>query len=196
LIAKLEDIIEARIEARDPSTPPERLFAITQSGDHEIREAAAYNPNAPLALLYELWREFPGGYFENPVVPLLQVSDPRLVLNMPADTLIAVISQRLASPGLLERASRHRQREVRQAVARHPNSPPEILVQMGRGYYFYEDVAANPGTPAAYLEELQIHPWVSVRLALCDNAALPEAVRARLLEDEEPAVRARAAGHW
>lgn len=181
------------VEARAPTTAPARLVELSQSEVDAVRNAVAENPSTPLDTLETLWVGHPSAFHRNPVVALLQIAQPDFVRSLRPETLAAVLACDETRVDLLLESAHRPERMVKRAIATHRSTPPWLLVELGRSYFLYEEVAANPGTPTDYLGWLATHPWASVRLALADNPELPDDVRAVLSDDVDPAVRARVA---
>jgi hypothetical protein len=123
-------------EAAAPGTSPARFRELLEKGE-AVALKIAQNPAAPPELLRELAisgqeRPPPDGYivFSNPPPP----GGPQYVLSWcPQDDFDWVYSE-----------------EVRAAVTRNPNTPPDIL--FGLGTRFPDDLLANPALPLLVLE--------------------------------------------
>ncbi|MFN6537339.1 MAG: hypothetical protein RM021_013340 [Nostoc sp. EkiNYC01] len=83
---------------------------------------------------------------------------------------------------VLEELSSHPQPEVREAVARNPNTPTEVLLKLGKE--FPDAITANPIFNLLLLENPESH---FVRLSLARSTTTSESAIARLskIEDEE-----------
>ncbi|WP_376794966.1 hypothetical protein [Thermogemmatispora sp.] len=65
--------------AANPATPPAVLEQLSRERDLSVRRAVARNPNTSLDLLLELAREFPHEFLSNPVLPLLNLTQPDFI---------------------------------------------------------------------------------------------------------------------
>ena len=80
-------------QAEDPTTSPERLQELATSPDPAIRQAVAANPNTPLETLWQLAREFPHQFWENPILPLLVLEQPDFIDEIPSRYLTKLITE-------------------------------------------------------------------------------------------------------
>jgi hypothetical protein len=67
------------IVAANPNTPPDVLEQLGSDRQAAVRRAVAQNPNAPPSLLLELAREFPHEFLANPIIPLLNLTQPEFI---------------------------------------------------------------------------------------------------------------------
>ncbi|WP_069801356.1 hypothetical protein [Thermogemmatispora onikobensis] len=65
--------------AANPATPPAALEQLSRERDLTVRRAVARNPNTSLDLLLELAREFPHEFLSNPILPLLNLTQPDFI---------------------------------------------------------------------------------------------------------------------
>ncbi|MBE3564608.1 MAG: hypothetical protein IMW90_02650 [Thermogemmatispora sp.] len=65
--------------AANPATPPVVLEQLSRERDLTVRRAVARNPNTSLDLLLELAREFPHEFLANPILPLLNLTQPDFI---------------------------------------------------------------------------------------------------------------------
>nr|BBH94904.1 hypothetical protein KTA_31030 [Thermogemmatispora argillosa] len=65
--------------AANPATPPAVLEQLSRERDLSVRRAVARNPNTSLDLLLELAREFPHEFLANPILPLLNLTQPDFI---------------------------------------------------------------------------------------------------------------------
>ncbi|WP_052887981.1 hypothetical protein [Thermogemmatispora carboxidivorans] len=65
--------------AANPATPPAVLEQLSRERDLSVRRAVARNPNTSLDLLLELAREFPHEFLSNPLLPLLNLTQPDFI---------------------------------------------------------------------------------------------------------------------
>jgi predicted regulator of amino acid metabolism with ACT domain len=98
------------------------------------------------------------------------------------DNDFALASADDTSAEVLEELSLHPQPEVREAVARNPNTPTETLLKLGKE--FPDAITANPIFNLLLLENPESH---FVRLSLARSTTTSESAIARLseIEDEE-----------
>ncbi|HTK06437.1 MAG TPA: hypothetical protein VL485_04650 [Ktedonobacteraceae bacterium] len=69
--------------AANPATPPTTLEQLSTSTDPGIRRAVAQNPNASVQTLCRLAGEFPQEFLHNPIIPLLSMTRPAFVKDLP-----------------------------------------------------------------------------------------------------------------
>ena len=83
---------------------------------------------------------------------------------------------------------------VKQILARHPNTPGDILIALGRepSELVQKNVAANGSSPANILMNMAQAAAIPVKLALLDNPQVPRAVLQELLRDQDIQVRHKA----
>ncbi|GHO47268.1 hypothetical protein [Ktedonospora formicarum] len=74
------------IVASNPSTPPATLKQLGRAKDPLIRRAVTQNPNTPLPLLLDLAQQFPREFLDNPVIPLLTLTQPNFMKAAPRET--------------------------------------------------------------------------------------------------------------
>src|SRR5581483_6466556 len=77
--------------AANPGTPPDVLEVLGSNKRKGIRRAVALNPNTPLARLLQLAQEFPQEFLANPIVPLLNLSQPDFLKEAPQATLLHLL---------------------------------------------------------------------------------------------------------
>jgi len=183
--------LEALIaEARDPSTPFERLEALVKHPEVEVRRALLANPHLISRnnegfiytyLLTKLAREFPEEVAIHPMFVLHALVEPDEAMM---DTVKHVV-QRTSDVGLigyLWRTWGPTSWWVRQGMALNPSTPPEVLLILGnRGTesdgYVRKAVASNPNTPEDTLRLLGNQKTESewtVRVAVASNPHTPE----------------------
>ena len=153
--------VEALVtEVRDPATPFERLMALVEHSEVEVRRAVLDNPNVlptneygtlNTDLLWNLAQEFPEEVAAHPLFVLHALVEPD-------DEMVGVVIKvvrRTADVGLIETLWRTWGPDhwrVRQAVARNPNTPPDVLRILGNEITESDGlvrltVASNPTTP-------------------------------------------------
>lgn len=69
--------------AANPATPANVLAQLSSASEVAIRRAVALNPNASLHILGELAKEFPGEFLHNPVLPILNMTQPAFIKMLP-----------------------------------------------------------------------------------------------------------------
>ncbi|GHO77154.1 hypothetical protein KSD_49250 [Ktedonobacter sp. SOSP1-85] len=69
------------IIAANPNTPPEVLENFANHSLVAVRRATAQNPNTPLKQLLLLTEEFPHEFLRNPILPLLNLTEPNFIKN-------------------------------------------------------------------------------------------------------------------
>jgi len=74
------------------------------------------------------------------------------VQSNPAVQKLVQSAREATSPGLLSQLANNPIRMVREAVAKNPNTPPNIIQTLSREYS--REVAGNPSTPAIVIERL------------------------------------------
>jgi hypothetical protein len=70
------------IVAANPATSAETLEKLAKSNDEAICRAVAHNPNTPVAVLLRLAQRFPQEFLSNPVLPLLNLSQPDFIKKL------------------------------------------------------------------------------------------------------------------
>ncbi len=71
------------IVAANPATSGETLEKLVAQKDTAVRQAIAGNPNTPVRHLLTLAQEFPLEFLSNPVLPLLNLSQPDFIKKLP-----------------------------------------------------------------------------------------------------------------
>ena len=81
--ARLAELAQERelkpIIAANPNTPPSLLETFALDPNEAVRRATAQNPNTPLAQLLKLIEEFPHEFLCNPILPLLNLTQPDFI---------------------------------------------------------------------------------------------------------------------
>jgi hypothetical protein len=70
------------IVAANPATSAETLEKLAKSNDEEICRAVAHNPNTPVPVLLRLAQRFPLEFLSNPILPLLNLSQPDFIKKL------------------------------------------------------------------------------------------------------------------
>jgi hypothetical protein len=112
-------------EARNPTTAPDRLKALSSSRG-EVARAVAANPNAPTATLLRLAADQWEAVLANPVLPLLLLENPGLPLRLPKLALLALLRSHEPPPEFLQTLQRHDDPEVRDAARLHRRSGVKV----------------------------------------------------------------------
>ena len=69
--------------AANPAASPHLLTELSNSDNLAIRRAVAQNPNTPVPVLCFLATEFPREFLRNPIVPLLNMTEPQFIQKLP-----------------------------------------------------------------------------------------------------------------
>jgi hypothetical protein len=85
-LALLEEKI-AREVAKNVNTPPETLKILGSSKDDTTRKYVAGNPNTPLEVFGKLAMQFPKEVLNNPLLPILLMSDASFLEQFPSASL-------------------------------------------------------------------------------------------------------------
>jgi len=120
---------QMRQQASNPNTPPEQLRELADCEDSTIRQLVVVNPNTPTEILWRLGEEFPAQLLENSVLPLLALEKLNLVDVIPIDTLICLVKLETL-PDYLKQGLIHAKVQVREAIAKHPNTSMHCLEQL------------------------------------------------------------------
>lgn len=118
---------QARLVANNPSTPPEELRTLANSGDAITRSHVAANPNTPTEVLLTLCGEFPAQVLNNPILSLLFLENPNLFNTIPLDSLLILLQQDNVPVFFLEWAATQPKLEIQLAVAMNAQTPKSIL---------------------------------------------------------------------
>ncbi len=140
--------IETNI-AKNPNTPLNVLEALIKVPYTKVKSAIAKRSDLTKHLIIELamdYRVHTMNFLpQNPHIPLLW----------------------------LEEMAEHPMERVRQMVARHPNTPPHLLVEAAKNLELRQFVAENPGTPPEVLEELAMDVRGDIQAAVARNVNTP-----------------------
>lgn len=77
--------------AANAATPASVLKRLGREGESRVRQAVVGNPNAPLETLYRLACEFPREFLANPLLPLLEITNPLFLQKMSGVTLLHLL---------------------------------------------------------------------------------------------------------
>ena len=209
---------QARRQAQDEATPPERLDELSGHLDEEVRAAVARNPRTPHATLRRLVAaddSLASDALENPALPrdawpemaaggrpwvlrkIARAADaPPDVLRIVAEQVAARLSDDWE--GDEDAFDSSDVGDVLEGLAENPGSSPEILAQVARlnqqrpsddrGDYA-EALARHENTPPALLAELARSEDDSVREAVAAHRAAAVEVLQALAADPEWSVR-------
>lgn len=177
-------------EALNENTPPQRLAELANSEDKTIRRTIAVNPNTPVTILKELFKDFPLEIFENPVLSLLLLENPDFFYELYQAHSNIFLEQGLPE-FFIAWGVKHSNKEVRIAVARSPQTPQEFLEKLAfdSNYNVRCRVAENVKTPIDLLEYLAQDFDYRVRLAVAENIYTPKQSLEKLSSDSEYLVR-------
>jgi len=169
-----DDISEAI--ASNPACPPETVDWLALEADRwEVRLAALANPNLSehAMLRYAM-------------APRAEAPEPgqdqQDLYQDYADEHIAIAGNPNCTPKVLLRLSYSPDRRVLNAVAKHLNTPGQVLEGLALGDYYGTEVrqtaASNPSLPLERIQKLLRDPHRQVAQAAADNPALSPAQRA------------------
>jgi Leucine rich repeat variant len=168
-LSKDKDGVIRYFVAKNKNAPPEILASLSQDPDTSVREAVAANLNTPPDVLLSMVND-DGWLVINKLINNL---------NTPIQALLQIAKEtKIEGAGV----------DARAALARRPNTPPEILSQLaGDGAaYVRREVAGNLNTPVEALEylaqKINEHPVdfmgdISIRGKLINNPNFPPQLR-------------------
>jgi hypothetical protein len=163
-------------EANDPTTSTTRLQALAQEPDLDVTRAVSLNPNTPFVTLEILWRKHPESYWQNPAVELFQLEDPSFFSRLSDSTFKALVQCPEADEAML-RAAAKRTGSITLYIAKHPNTPPELLDELVREIHYYQDamleIAKNPKALPKTIELLVGGPHPELQRTALSHHALP-----------------------
>lgn len=160
---------DPRTDAADPSSPAATLRELAASGDPEVRQQVAANPNAPLSLLLTLALQHADQVLDNAAFALALIDQPDLISRAPPPVCAAFA----ASPRL-------------------PGWMASELFAAAR-FDVLAALAANAAVPTQLLLSLACHGSPGVRARAASNPALPTSLLLTLLADLDVDVRRSAA---
>ncbi|MCD0160949.1 hypothetical protein IHN63_06445 [Deinococcus sp. 6YEL10] len=178
-------------------TPAAVLEALARQDSPALRAAVARHPNTPPALLEALAATEPGAVLSNPALPLLRLAHPRLLLDTPRATLLALVGSPAAPDWLRRHALTHPDAGVVAAVASHPHLTPAQLAALAGhpAWQVRSRVAARPDLRDDTLRALAADPDYGVRMYVAARPDLPHGVQAQLQQDASVFVRQVLARH-
>lgn len=185
------------LQTLPPGTPAAVLEALARQDSPALRAAVARHPNTPPALLEALAATEPGAVLSNPALPLLRLAHPRLLLDTPRATLLALVSSPAAPDWLRRHALTHPDAGVVAAVASHPHLTPAQLAALAGhpAWQVRSRVAARPDLGEDTLRALAADPDYGVRMYVAARPDLPHGVQAQLQQDASVFVRQVLARH-
>lgn len=179
------------LQTLPPGTPAAVLETLARQDSPDLRAAVARHPNTPPALLEALAATEPGAVLSNPALPLLRLAHPRLLLDTPRATLLALVGSPAAPDWLRRHALSHPDAGVVAAVASHPDLTPAQLAVLARhpAWQVRSRVAARPDLRDDTLRALAADPDYGVRMYVAARPDLPPGVQAQLQQDASVFVR-------
>ncbi len=140
--------IETNI-AKNPNTPLNVLEALIKAPYTKVKSAIAKRTDLPKHLVIELAMDY-------------RVHTMNFLPQNP----------HISSSWLQEMAEHPRER-VRQMVARHPNTPTDLLVDLAKDLELRQFVAENPSTPPEVLEQLAMDSRGDIQASVARNSNAP-----------------------
>ncbi|MGB8699905.1 MAG: WGR domain-containing protein [Thermosynechococcaceae cyanobacterium] len=177
-----------------PTLPPAFFEWATQTSSPEVQKAIANHPQATrlaletlvqssyadvieLAQLHiNLAGEITEGWQEEAIARL-----KALDLNPKRKSVLELAAFGIIPDFLLDSLVL----ELRVAIAKQPETDPQILAQLARDFHenVRKAIATNPNTPPEILEQLVADRVLEVRVALAKNASTPPAALLKLADD-------------
>jgi hypothetical protein len=153
-------------EAKDPNTPKERLEKLYATSDERCKKLLALNPNAPLALLFNLANDgFANLVVQNPIWEILYLENPNVLQEHPPESLRFVKTFTFLTEKFFF------------FIRSHPNI--EVVSWL----------ASNPNCTAPKLDVLAQHESSQIRALVAGHARVSRETQRRLLYDENSAIR-------
>lgn len=84
--------------AANPATPADVLAQLSESSEVEVRRAVTLNPNASLQVLGRLASEFPQEFLRNPILPILNMTQPDFIKKLPVLAWAGMLRSEQISP--------------------------------------------------------------------------------------------------
>jgi hypothetical protein len=100
-----------------PDTEPEMLRKLSKSWDICTQKLVAGNPNTPIDTLWDLISDFPDQILENPVWPLITLTNPNWIEEVPEEKIIALLKKPGIPSPLIDAGVKSSCYYIRQAVA-------------------------------------------------------------------------------
>lgn len=169
-LAYSESISERCEAAKALNLPPELQKKLAEDPALEVRKALAQNPNVQPDILFQLAKDCPGEYLENPLFSLLLLENANFLLE-----------------GLKSYREQYHYSRITPsksswtALFSHPKLPVHLLwafLAEPDPYMSRSDIsqaiALNPGAPPEMLERLVFHPHGWTRNNARENPSLPK----------------------
>lgn len=210
------------IVAANPATSAETLEKLAKSNDEAICRAVAHNPNTPVPVLLRLAQKFPLEFLSNPVLPLLNLSQPDFIKKLDGAVWLQLLrhdrvpsvwlkwlQQGLILPGNWQRrdvleelrfhvalageASRGWEKQARKAL----QEDKRLLSYLShvKSNTLLLCVLALPGLAAQWGGELRSTRDESLLLALEQSPDLSGNILALLAREQEPSILCAVARH-
>ena len=145
-----EGVALARLVAKNPGAPEGLLTELSHSPDTATRRALVMNPATPLATMEPIARQFPEELLDNPALDLFLLENPTFFRDLPVPVLRALVKRDRCPAGVLAQAA---------AVA-------DELVQLG----ICQNASAAPDT----IRALQASSWSAVSEAAAMHVTMTE----------------------
>ena len=177
----------ARWVAANSSAPSELLRELSENEDAIVREAVTCNPNTPTEILLELAGEFPEGFLDNPILPLLCIERPDFINTIPIQTAVSLLQSERAPTAWLVQASV----DLLRSLGANENTPVAFLQKLANheNSFIRAGVAKNPQTPVVILETLVSDEDREVRRWIAKHRQMSETELEKLASDEDSSVR-------
>ena len=126
----LLEVEVTRVVAKNVNTPPETLAGFLVHTDRLVRKNTACNPNTPTEQLAVLAREFAYDVLENPILPLLLMTNAGFLNELPSASLKAMLKRPEAPPEFLEWAAENGSEFQLEALLLNPNMTLSALQRL------------------------------------------------------------------
>ena len=121
-----------RLLAAHPNASAALLDRLSHGGDLAVRRRVAKNPNASAKVLLELAQQVPADILKNPSFDALVCNGRLRPVDFPSGYLARILRRGDCLPSLLRWAAEHGTSEEKLAVAKHLNTPNEVLQSLAR----------------------------------------------------------------
>lgn len=119
-----------RLVAANPAAPADLLQELATSNDKTTQKAVAANPNTPTKILMKLGMKYPALLLENPIFALLQLENPNFILEMPQNTLMALIKLPTPPEYILTLATKRPELDLLLFLVNNLQTPKTILEKL------------------------------------------------------------------